>query len=143
MTKELVPVVAAIFHRKNSNDDIELLLFRRAATQSGAGFWEFPGGKLEAYESEVEALQREILEELNVQIKVQSFVGENVHSYPNKTIQLKAYFVEKISDTNFVLIDHDAHEWHGSKSIKNVQVAAADVPLIDIAFASLKKSVSV
>lgn len=142
MSKKPVSVVAAIFYRKNMNGDIELLLFRRAETQSGAGFWEFPGGKVEKSETEVEALHREILEELNVQIKVQDCLGENVHSYANKVIHLKAYFVQKVSLTDFVLLDHDAQEWHDSKSIKNIPIAAADLPLIDMAFNSLKKSVS-
>lgn len=60
-----IEVVAAIIHRKG----------RILATQRGygeyKGWWEFPGGKMEAGETEEQAIVREIREELNVGIRVE------------------------------------------------------------------------
>lgn len=58
-------VVAALIEK-----DGKYLIARRALDGDQAGKWEFPGGKVEAGESEVEALEREIIEELNTVIEV-------------------------------------------------------------------------
>ena len=50
------------------DSDGKYLLGKRLASQSWAGWWEFPGGKLESNESPSEALNREIFEELGVSI---------------------------------------------------------------------------
>jgi 8-oxo-dGTP diphosphatase len=135
MSEAPINVVAAVFFRKNHQGFLELMLFRRAKNNSGAGFWEFPGGKVETGESEVQALQREILEELAVQIKVLKLVGHNVHRYSDKVISLQAYLVEQISSNTFQFTDHDSFGWFDNKSIKLVSVSPADIPLIDRAFA--------
>ncbi|MDE2092718.1 MAG: NUDIX domain-containing protein [Burkholderiales bacterium] len=50
------------------NADGEFLLTSRPAGKVYAGYWEFPGGKLEAGESVEEALRRELFEELGIEI---------------------------------------------------------------------------
>jgi len=72
-------VVAAVFCR-----DDKVLCLRRAAGRSMAGLWEFPGGKVERGESLPEALVREINEELQVDITVGTYLGENRYT-PDQT----------------------------------------------------------
>ena len=72
-------VVAAVF----CSDD-KVLCLRRAAGRSMAGLWEFPGGKVERGEALPEALVREIKEELQVDITVGSYLGENRYT-PDQT----------------------------------------------------------
>ena len=77
MSKTALEVVVALIVRQVSAMDgtgnkKQYLLSQRSAKQSYAGLWEFPGGKVEKGESEVQALQRELVEELGVNIDTQN-----------------------------------------------------------------------
>ncbi len=50
------------------NDQSQVLIARRGAHQHLAGYWEFPGGKIEMGETPEDALQRELLEEVGIHI---------------------------------------------------------------------------
>ncbi|MCI0514478.1 8-oxo-dGTP diphosphatase MutT [candidate division KSB1 bacterium] len=69
LISEHVEVVAGIIWRHK-----KILLAQRKMKDSFGGFWEFPGGKLEAGESHEAALVREIKEELNIEIQVHGLV---------------------------------------------------------------------
>lgn len=71
----------------------ELLLAQRRAGSHLAGMWEFPGGKCEAGESELEALRRELIEELGIVIEsAEAFVGVPWR-YREKSLHLLVYRV--------------------------------------------------
>ena len=53
--------------------------------------WEFPGGKVEPNEDEMEAIEREIKEEFEINIKAIEYLINNVCIYPNKTVDLRLY----------------------------------------------------
>ena len=53
--------------------------------------WEFPGGKIEAKETPKECLIREIQEELDIKIKINSFIKTIQHSYSHFSITMDAY----------------------------------------------------
>jgi len=129
---DIIPVVAlALFHpRKN-----KYLIVRRNAEQSGAGFWEFPGGKIETGETPREALVREIQEELNIDLTEDSlvFVHSHIHAYPNKKIELSLYKCSSFEE-NFRLVDHDLYAWVDHKSILGFQLSAADQPFLRFLF---------
>ncbi len=84
-----VVVVAAVMER----DDAFLLTLRPAGTHL-AGHWEFPGGKVDADETHVDALRRELLEELNIVARVGGEVHSVMHAYPDKTVELHFYRCE-------------------------------------------------
>lgn len=93
-----------------------------------AGKWEFPGGKIEPGEHPEEALKRELREELNVDVKIESFIGTSVHDYPEFRIHLAAYLVssqEQVEQS----IDHDKMEWITPSDYENYDIAEADIPL--------------
>ena len=68
----------------------------RAAHQPHAGWWEFPGGKIEPGESAPEALARELREELGVEIGSPVFWRSVEHVYPDKKVRLHVFFVDSV-----------------------------------------------
>jgi len=79
-------VVAAVIER----DDAFLLTLRQAGTHL-ADHWEFPGGKVHVSETHVEALRRELFEELDIVATVGESVYTVTHAYPEKTVELHFY----------------------------------------------------
>ena len=64
------------------------LLTTRPQGKAYAGYWEFPGGKLEAQESVVAALRRELQEEINITIADAEMVRTDVVDYPHALVRL-------------------------------------------------------
>ncbi len=69
----------------------KLLLTRRYPEAHQGGLWEFPGGKREPNESFPQCLQRELREELGIEVLVGQLVETITHAYPEKTVLLKFF----------------------------------------------------
>lgn len=98
-------------------------------TQFPPGVWEFPGGKVEGRETDEAALARELREELGIQVVVGGQVGVNEHRYGDTTIVLVAY-VAVIEVGEPVPHEHDAIRWVGRESLRQLEWAPADIPLL-------------
>src|SRR5438045_8484040 len=70
-----------------------VLVARRPAGVPHAGLWEFPGGKVEHGESDVQALARELREELGVSIGPATLFRRVLWPYPKGEVELLAYDV--------------------------------------------------
>lgn len=114
-----------------SNPQGQIFIARRREGKSMAGFWEFPGGKQEKGETEQACIQRELLEELGMQVNVGAKLGENEHHYENFSIRLIAYKCEFISAT-YELTDHDEYAWVEPKDLQSYDLAEADVPFLEL-----------
>lgn len=114
-----------------TDPDGKVFIARRRQGKSMAGKWEFPGGKLEPNETEQACLQRELLEELGMQVNVGAKLGENEHHYENFSIRLIAYKCEFISAT-YELTDHDAYHWVTKEQLLQYNMAEADIPFISL-----------
>ena len=68
--------------------DGALLITSRPTGKPYAGFWEFPGGKIEAGESVEQALRRELIEELGVTIGAAQIWKVTEHDYPHALVRL-------------------------------------------------------
>ncbi len=100
MNGEIVRVAAAVLLRP----DGRVLLAQRPEGKAYAGYWEFPGGKLEAGESPREALNRELREELGIVVRRASpwFIQEFV--YPHAHVELHFF---RVFEWDGELIGHD------------------------------------
>jgi mutator protein MutT len=79
----MIIVVAAIIRRNG-----KILITQRPPGVHLSGLWEFPGGKVEPTESLESALQREIGEELGIEIQVQNEFFRTDHHYPSRSVRL-------------------------------------------------------
>lgn len=123
----MINVTAAIIKDEHNR----ILIARRRPGKSLAGFWEFPGGKIEEGETPEESLARELKEEMNLVVRVGAFVGENLHHYEGFSIRLMAYLTE-IMAGEMQLTDHDQVDWVTVEEMERYSLAPADVPLVSM-----------
>ena len=124
-----IRVVAAIIKAVNENG--EPIIF---ATQRGygdfKGGWEFPGGKIEEGEAPQEALKREIIEELETEIKVGDLIETIEYDYPTFHLSMDCFWAEIVSG-DLVLKEHDAAKWLNKDELSSVDWLPADITLIE------------
>ena len=92
--------------------------------------WEFPGGKIELDETEEEALFREILEELQMEIVVGKKIGTITHQYPDFLLTMHAFHCTSKQEPT--LTEHIAFCWLNARELENLDWAAADVPVVKL-----------
>lgn len=85
----IVEVVAAVLTRKTG----EVMLASRPSDKVYAGYWEFPGGKVEAGESLEHALHRELKEELGIEELRATRWITRIFAYPHATVRLNFFRV--------------------------------------------------
>lgn len=93
--------------------------------------WEFPGGKVEAGESDHEALVREIKEEMDWDVFVGKKVGTVKFHYPDFNMHLTAYLC-KGGDGEFKMLEHLDYKWLTIDELQDLKWTEADRKLIDI-----------
>lgn len=108
--------------------DGRVLASRRTAPPHLAGLWEFPGGKVEQGESDVEALLRELAEELRVRAVVGEQLGDDL--LIGETAVLRVYVCTDVVGEP-QLVDHDAHRWLAADELDEVPWIPVDAPLVD------------
>lgn len=120
----MIKVVAALIEKEN-----KIFIAKRATGDTNVlGKWEFPGGKVEQNEDELSAIEREIKEELNIDIKANFFITNNICEYPNKTIDLRLYNCT-YCDGELNLNDHSEYKWVLKEELLDYDLADADIPL--------------
>ena len=122
-------MVAAVI--KAANEQGEPMIF---ATQRGygdlKGGWEFPGGKIEEGEIPKEALKREIMEELDTEIKVGKLIDTIEYDYPTFHLSMDCFWCEIVKG-ELVLKEHEAARWLTREQLGEVEWLPADVTLIE------------
>lgn len=76
-----------------ANSEGKLLITQRPPDKPYAGYWEFPGGKVELDEDPRAALARELKEELGINVLVAESWQQCTHAYPDKTVFLDVWKV--------------------------------------------------
>ncbi|AGF72176.1 (deoxy)nucleoside triphosphate pyrophosphohydrolase [Corynebacterium halotolerans] len=112
-------------------DGDKVLAARRGAGKALAGFWEFPGGKIEAGETPEESLARELEEELLCQATVGEYVTTTEHEYDFGIVILSTYFCTLLEGEP-QLTEHEEIRWVPANELKNLEWAPADIPAVEL-----------
>ena len=129
--KKLIKVVGAII--ENSNN--EILCALRSPKMSMPNLWEFPGGKIEIGESNGQAIEREIQEELSCKVKYIKDFHNNTHEYDNVIVNLITVNCELVEGTP-TANEHSKLIWLKKENLDSLKWAPADIPAVE----ELKKS---
>lgn len=119
-----IKVVACLIEKDNK----VLIAKRSTGDPNVLGKWEFPGGKVKPDEEEKHAIEREIKEEFELDIKAKEYIVNNVCEYPTKTVDLRLYSCDYISG-DFHLHDHSEYAWVEKSKLLDYDLAPADIPL--------------
>lgn len=93
--------------------------------------YEFPGGKIEPEEAKHTAIERELREEMDVQVSVkeEDLYMTVKHDYPDFSITMYAFLCH-LTTPDFVRKEHVAAKWLFPAELPGLDWAAADVPIM-------------
>jgi 8-oxo-dGTP diphosphatase len=120
----LIRVVAALVAR-----DGHVLIARRVSPPAWAGWWEFPGGKVEAGEADAAALERECLEELGAQVHTGAPLVTVFHDEPDRRIAISVYRAT-LTHGEPVAKEHDALAWVPIAGLPTYNLLPADLVVL-------------
>ena len=119
-----IEVVAAVISRDG----------KYFATQRGYGefndYWEFPGGKMEPGESREQALRREIMEELDTEIRVEDFLMTVDYDYPAFHLTMHCFLCTVVSG-RLELKEHESAMWLVPQDLRTVNWLPADEAVVE------------
>ena len=110
-------------------DGDAILITRRPKESRHGGMWEFPGGKLDAEESPQECLRREIIEELGLEVAVESIFEIAYHRYEWGPVLILA-FECRLLGGEIRHIGVSDHRWVSPEEMSRYDILPADRPII-------------
>lgn len=122
-----VRVVAAVIPRGD-----RYLITQRRPTAVLAGLWEFPGGKVEEGESEVDALKREVRERVGADVEVGACIARRTHDYDGYSVDLSLYQAKLVGDAEPQAVRVADCRWVKSSEFENYRFPAADQATMDL-----------
>ena len=121
--RELFVVAGAII--KNG----KVFAAQRGNSGKTAFKWEFPGGKINPGETPEQALERELQEELSINVKVHELIYQVIDEYEDVILHIDTYRCELISGTP-TLSEHIALAWSNKEELDNLEFSPADDPVL-------------
>lgn len=122
-----IHVVAAVIY--NLEHDAILIAKRPKHLHQG-GLWEFPGGKVEINEMPVDALARELKEELGIQVTKSQQLLAVSHEYPDKSVYLDVWQVNLFVGEARGMEGQEVR-WVARSALSTFEFPEANLPIID------------
>jgi 8-oxo-dGTP diphosphatase len=119
-----IHVVAAVLHDGHGR----VLIAERPVGKPLAGFWEFPGGKLETGELPYAALRRELHEELGITVDEARPLIRFTHAYPERQVELDVWRVMRYSG-ELQARERQSLAWVKPGSLPETNLLPADLPI--------------
>lgn len=119
-----IEVVAAVIKHDNK------IFTTRRGYGEFENMWEFPGGKIEAVETREDALIREIKEELELDIKVSTYITTVEYDYSNFHLTMHCFICE-VCGGELQLNAHNAVKWVSLEELDNLQWVPADILVVE------------
>ena len=126
--QQLMKLVTALLLK---NEENQYLVARRSVDQSIAGYWEFPGGKVEPNETIAECLIREIREELALEVIPGDEIVRVDYNYDHGQFQIIGIAAILSVSSSPQLQVHDQIRWLKLEDMHQVKLLPADVLLVE------------
>lgn len=125
MHKSIINVTCAIILFDN-----KILVTQRSEKMKLPLKWEFPGGKLEEDETEVDCIVREIREEINIEIEIVEKLTNSLFDYGNFKVNLIP-FIANYKEGEIKLLEHKDYKLLYKVELLNLDWAEADLPIVE------------
>jgi 8-oxo-dGTP diphosphatase len=122
-----IRIVAAVIER-----DGKYLITQRRSTAVLPGLWEFPGGRVEAGESDETALRREVGERIGVDVVVKAAIASRHHQYEGYSVDLNLYQAELTPTQHPQALRVADFRWVASTEFDKYPFPAADQATTDL-----------
>ncbi|MDA0148768.1 8-oxo-dGTP diphosphatase MutT [Vibrio sp. LaRot3] len=122
-----IHIVAAIIFNQ---DKSEIFITKRPDDKHKGGFWEFPGGKVEADETIEQAMTRELNEEIGITVTEQSLFEHLEYDYPDKSLKFDFISVTAFEGKPYGR-EGQQGEWVKIEQLSGYQFPEANVPILE------------
>lgn len=130
---DVIHVVAGVIE----NDDGRVLIAQRPEGAHLGGGWEFPGGKVGAGETALEALTRELREEIGIEVRAAEPLVRYRHAYPDRTVVLDVWRIRKYAGEPRAL-EGQPLRWESIDRLLETGLLEADRPVVDVLRAKMR-----
>ena len=110
--------------------DGRVLISERLCDGPFNGLWEFPGGKIADGEAPIDALRRELIEELGIQVAEASSYMQLHHEYPDRIVDLEFFLVTAWQGEPTGL-EGQGLRWLLPSELKSDELLPADAPVVE------------
>lgn len=121
----MIEVTAAIIMKQG-----QVLIAKKESTHKLAGLWEFPGGKIEPGETPETCLERELAEELGLDIEITDFFAEYTFELETAVLHLNGYKA-RVTGGNLTLYEHDDARWVAVSELALYDFVPSDMGFVE------------
>ena len=131
MNQRQINVAIGVLSRRRG-DGRHVLIAKRPDDAVLGGYWEFPGGKIEADESPEQCLVREFMEEVGIVVQVGEALPVIKHRYPHGWVRLHPFLCSPGADPVPRRPGGEASRWVGVGELSRYQFPPANAPLLEL-----------